>query len=230
VTYYGDIKVGHRYILKDGRCGVCLYVGDLYCMKEHNNNYGNVYIGLCLEGKKDIGDCDGEIHGKRYFTCPSDKGVLVERQHILKECGKYVLLCPTGKKILYFLSSLTQCYIHPCISVDLFENNTKQQHRVSQKVFRTLTRPTSFGQSLFDFFNDESSLSELSQADELLPFEFRFCCHVVVIFVLIVFFYCTLFLFLFLQNIYVYIYLQTYIYHFIGHWQIEFFGFVSNII
>jgi len=89
----GDIHIGHRYELKDGRCGICLYCGTL-----HYKNDGNEYVGIALE--KGQGKHDGEIRGKRYFACKRNCGVFVSRKRLKKDCGA------VQQKIIDSVSSL----------------------------------------------------------------------------------------------------------------------------
>merc|ERR1712228_646699 len=78
----GDIYINHRYQLKDGQYGICLYVGSLHWI---DDNVYNEYIGIALE--KPEGKHDGEVKGKRYFQCQCRCGIFVKRNKLKRDCG-----------------------------------------------------------------------------------------------------------------------------------------------
>jgi len=73
--YLGNMKieVGHRYLLKDDRYGICKYFD------------GNNTLGLELE--VGFGDSDGTIKGKKVFECENGKGAVVKVKQIAMDCG-----------------------------------------------------------------------------------------------------------------------------------------------
>eukprot|EP01083_Nonionella_stella_P046741 125196_1 len=78
----GEIKIGHRYLLKDGHYGVCLFVGHVHWINYEQNEY----IGIALEEAH--GKHDGEWKGKRYFQCQPRCGVFVTRNKLYRDCGR----------------------------------------------------------------------------------------------------------------------------------------------
>ena len=74
------IHVNHRYILDDGRIGVCRFKGRTAFGKSSED-----WIGIVVEWGK--GKHNGTVNGKTYFRCRDGQGAMVKTERILIDVG-----------------------------------------------------------------------------------------------------------------------------------------------
>eukprot|EP01084_Bolivina_argentea_P246303 412235_1 len=74
------IVVNHRYILDDGRIGICKFKGRTVFGKSSED-----WIGIVVEYGN--GKHNGTIDGKKYFPCGAGKGIMVKPKRILIDEG-----------------------------------------------------------------------------------------------------------------------------------------------
>jgi len=74
------IHVNHRYILDDGRIGVCRFKGRTQFGKSSED-----WVGIVVEYGK--GRHNGTVNGKMYFRCREGQGVMVKTERILIDVG-----------------------------------------------------------------------------------------------------------------------------------------------
>merc|ERR1719334_1059154 len=74
------IHVNHRYILDDGRIGVCRFKGRTAFGKSSED-----WIGIVVEFGR--GRHNGTVNGKTYFRCREGQGVMVRTDRILIDVG-----------------------------------------------------------------------------------------------------------------------------------------------
>lgn len=76
-----QILLGDRVIIRGEHLGVVRYIGKV----DFDNR---PFIGVALDAP--IGICDGQMYGKRYFTCPPKHGVLVRPTDVYSVIGRKV--------------------------------------------------------------------------------------------------------------------------------------------
>eukprot|EP01084_Bolivina_argentea_P163417 284302_1 len=78
-----SVSFGDTVRLKDSRIGKVRFIGRATTQKNH------IYYGIHL--KQDNGNNDGTIHNRRYFKCPRNHGIFIQKSSITEIVKKHTV-------------------------------------------------------------------------------------------------------------------------------------------
>eukprot|EP01083_Nonionella_stella_P130439 395870_1 len=82
-----NVQVGHRYVLRNGSTGICMWIGCVHWMNKIDpyKQPKTEMMGIALDAKQ--GYSDGKWKGVRYFTCKMSYGSFMFKDECVKDCG-----------------------------------------------------------------------------------------------------------------------------------------------